>query len=136
MCIKFWNLRLLIFGLLFNWCLTLVTCVFLVRCFVCGSHFSHVCFCVAWTYSLWSWWMLKDKYVRVYSNNFAIWLSHWICCQLSFYCQDKKKKGKIMLMWVTLWGLGCQEIFYNICRLFVILGELFFCGGTGIATGI
>lgn len=60
----------------------------------------------------------KDKYVRVYSYNFAIWLSHWICCQLSFYCQDNKKKRKIMLMWVTFWGLCSQEIFDNICRLF------------------
>lgn len=119
MCIKFWNLTLLIFGLLFIWHLTLVTCVFLVRRFVCGNHFSHVCFYVAWTYAfLVLVDALRTNMLRVYSYNFAIWLSHWICCQLSFYCQDNKKKRKIMLMWVTFWGLCSQEIFDNICRLF------------------
>ena len=38
MCITFCRLRLFISGLLFIWHLTLLT-LFLVRCFVCGSHF-------------------------------------------------------------------------------------------------
>lgn len=93
MCITFWSLRLLISGLLFTWLLTLVT-LFIIRCFVCGSHFLTCAFVLhgfmsVQFYDLWKLdynaacqklLMTKKFVVRVYSWNFVIWLSRLIYC--------------------------------------------------------
>lgn len=97
--VNFW----LALYLAFNTC----HCLFFVRCFVYGSHFSHVCFCVAWTYvsvwhlKIWSWCLLVEalmtyNFVRLYSCNFVILLNHWISCQLSIGSEHWLMQGEVV----------------------------------------